>query len=79
MHLKNWIARFEEIERSILEAPGAVWDVQLAKLICVFLGLAAAKAFPSILALDLHWYLIVASAFALRPAIRAAVLVTRKI
>jgi hypothetical protein len=70
--VRTAIASFVEFERAILKAPGAVWDVQLAKLMCVALGLVVAKTWPGTLALDVQWYLFAVLLFALRPAARAA-------
>ena len=71
MDVKSWIKRYEHLEQPNLDAPGAIWDVHLAKLMSFFLALALAKAFPSLLTLDLRWYILFAVLAGLKPASRA--------
>jgi hypothetical protein len=58
MRLNHLIFHCDDFERSFLTAPGAVLNVQLAKLMCVFAGLALAKYCPELMSLDLGWYIL---------------------
>lgn len=71
MPLRTLVARFQDFERSFLGAPSAIWDVQLAKVMCVILGVVLAKSFPFILSVDMHWLIAGALLAAWFPAARA--------
>ena len=76
MDVKGWIKRYEHLEQPNLDAPGAIWDVRLAKLMSFFPALALAKAFPSLL--DLRWYILFAVLAGLKPASPAIVNLRRQ-
>lgn len=71
MLVKTVLARITSFERSFLSDPAAVWDVQLAKLMCLIAGVMLAKAFPTILMIETHWLLALAALAAWLPASRA--------
>ena len=71
MRVNDMIAQCNDFERSFLTAPGAVLNVQLAKVMCVFMGLALAKIFPEILTAELHWFLLGAALAAVLPVSHA--------
>ncbi|HSI73550.1 MAG TPA: hypothetical protein VK934_10270 [Fimbriimonas sp.] len=58
MRLNDLLNHCDDFERCFLTAPGAVLNVQLAKLMCVFAGLALAKLFPTMMSIDVGWYLL---------------------
>jgi hypothetical protein len=79
MRLNDLIAHCDDFERSFLTAPGAVLNVQLAKVMCVFAGLALAKCFPVLMSIDLGWYLLGAAIVGLSPVAHALNVLRAKI
>ena len=79
MRLNQLITHCDDFERSFLTAPGAVLNVQLAKLMCMFGGLALAKIFPDLMSIDLGWYLLGAALAAILPVTHALDVLRAKI
>jgi hypothetical protein len=77
--MRKLLREVVDFEHSFLSAREAVWDVQLVKIMCVALGVAAAGAFPALTRIGLHWYLLVAATAALKPAARAVLLFWRRV
>jgi hypothetical protein len=71
MRLNDLISHCDDFERCFLTAPGAVLNVQLAKLMCVFVGLAIAKFFPTLMSLDVGWYIFGAAVAGILPVAHA--------
>jgi hypothetical protein len=79
MRLNDLINHCDDFERSFLTAPGAVLNVQLAKVMCVFAGLALAKIFPDLLSIDLGWFILGAALAAVLPVAHALAVLRDKI
>jgi hypothetical protein len=71
MRLNNLISHCDDFERCFLTAPGAVLNVQLAKVMCVFVGLALAKFFPVLMSIDAGWFLFGAALAGIMPVAHA--------
>jgi hypothetical protein len=79
MRLNELIGHCDDFERSFLTAPGAVLNVQLAKVMCVFAGLALAKIFPGLMSIDIGWYILGAAVAAVLPVAHALDVLRAKI
>ena len=79
MRLKDLITHCDDFERCFLTAPGAILNVQLAKVMCVFAGLALGKVFPTLMSVDLGWYVLGAALTGVSPVAHALNVLRAKI